>query len=148
MSNSEEVGIGRGCENLGTPVRTNTTPLFDVPHGFTTREGGVSTGPFASLNLGLNTGDARGNVLENLVIAARAASLAPGALALVKQVHGDKVVRAGPAAQADGVLVPELEADAIWTEKEGQAVAVTVADCVPLLLLDVKSRRVGAVHAG
>jgi polyphenol oxidase len=129
-------------------VQTNTTPLFDVPHGFTTRDGGVSTGPFASLNLGLNTQDEAKKVLENLSIAARAAGLSPGALALVRQVHGNRVVRAGPAAQSALVTPPLTEADGVWTEREGQAVAVTVADCAPVLLLDVKSRRVAAVHAG
>jgi YfiH family protein len=129
-------------------VRTNTSPLFDVPHGFTTREGGVSTGPYKSLNLGLNTGDESKKVLENLALAARAAGFAPGALALVKQVHGNRVLRAGPMAQSELVAPPQLEADGIWSEREGVAVAVTVADCAPVLLLDVQTRRVGAVHAG
>lgn len=127
-------------------VGTNTSRLLDVPHGFTGREGGVSLGPYASLNLGLNTGDRREAVLENLALAARAAGLSPGQLALVRQVHGDRVVEA--AAPQAAFSAPSVDADAVWTSAPGQAVGVTVADCVPLLLLDVRTRRVAAVHAG
>lgn len=125
---------------------TNTSRLLDVPHGFTARAGGVSEGPYASLNLGLNTADRREAVLENLERAARAAGLGAGDLALVRQVHGDRVVEAAPRGQA--LAPPSVDADAVWTAARGQAVGVTVADCVPLLLLDVRSRRVAAVHAG
>jgi polyphenol oxidase len=124
----------------------NTSRLFDVPHGFTNRAGGVSQGPYASLNLGLNTEDARAVVLENLGRAAAAAGFGGEQLTLVNQVHGDRVVQA-PAPQSAFVL-PATDADAVWTQQRGQAVGVTVADCVPLLLLDVRTRRVAAVHAG
>lgn len=124
----------------------NTSRLLDVPHGFTTRAGGVSQGPYASLNLGLNTLDRREAVLENLGLAAKVAGVAGGQLALVGQVHGDKVVQAP--APGESFVAPSIEADAVWTQRRGQAVGVTVADCVPLLLLDVRTRKVAAVHAG
>ena len=131
-----------------THLVKHTSEHLGVPHGFTVRGGGVSTGPFDSLNLGLNTDDSPERVLQNLSLAARANGFAPGALALVRQVHGDRVLRAPAPTAGDAVLPPEAEADAVWTDVPGQAVAVTVADCVPLLLFDPKGRRVAAVHAG
>jgi polyphenol oxidase len=124
----------------------NTSRLLDVPHGFTTRAGGVSQGPYASLNLGLNTEDSRAAVVDNLGLAARAAGFGLERLALVKQVHGDRVVQAP--APANAFEAPATEADSVWTQQRGQAVGVTVADCAPLLLLDVRTGRVAAVHAG
>ncbi|MFZ5471294.1 MAG: peptidoglycan editing factor PgeF [Myxococcota bacterium] len=113
--------------------------LLPVPHGFSVREGGVSTGPFASLNLGFSVGDARAHVEENLARLARAANLRPEDVQCVSQVHGDVVLH-DPAVGA--------EADALWTEQPGSAVGVKTADCVPILLVDPVRRRVAAVHSG
>lgn len=126
--------------------------MLDVPHGFTTRAGGVSEGAFASLNVGLGTGDAEAAVKENLARVAALAKVAGRALYTARQVHGDRVVEAAapaePGGEGGGVPRPWVEADAVWTFRRGQAVGVRVADCVPLLLLDVRTRRVAAVHAG
>lgn len=61
----------------------------------------------------------------------------------VSQVHGDRVLQFGPRAPAQ-----TLEADALWTEHPGVAVAVKTADCVPVLLADTADKRVAAVHSG
>jgi YfiH family protein len=121
--------------------------LLPVPHGFATREGGVSEGPFASLNLGFSTGDAQERVLENLRRMAAAARAPLGALCRVSQVHGDRVLQAR-GGEGEALRPVEGEADGLWTEAPGTWVAVGTADCVPVLLVDPDGQRVAAVHSG
>ena len=125
---------------------TLKSPLLEaipmVRHGFSTRRGGVSPGPFASLNLGMNTADDPKRVAANRGRLAR--SLGSGFLDLVcaTQIHSDDIVqiRAGETI--------EREADALWSKHSGVAVGITVADCVPLLFADTRGAAVAAVHAG
>jgi YfiH family protein len=115
-----------------------TSRRLSVPHGFSTRAGGVSVGPFASLNAGAGVGDDPLAVAENLARLVRAAG---GPIATAKQVHGAEVVRtSGPGIEA--------MADALWTDEPGGSVGVRTADCVPILIEDPGGRRVAAVHAG
>jgi YfiH family protein len=116
-------------------------------HGFPTREGGVSQGPFASLNAAVSVGDERALVDENLRRLARAAEVAPGLLLTVSQVHSDVVVEA-KGGGGDAITPPLAEADALWTDRVGVAVGVRTADCLPVLLEDRAGGRVAAVHAG
>jgi hypothetical protein len=102
---------------------------------FTTRNGGVSEGPFASLNLGLWTDDDEDRVRENR---ARVERIGGGRLAQGRQVHGATVVESDP----DTVV----EADGQVTDRPGVAPIVLVADCVPIAL--VSPEAVGMVHAG
>jgi len=105
----------------------------------TGRQGGVSTGPYASLNLGSHVSDDSEAVRENRDRVARAA----GAHALItcRQVHSSAVV--------DALSVsPTTEADAISTALSGLALATLVADCVPLVLIDETSSHYCVVHAG
>jgi hypothetical protein len=124
-----------------------TSPLLPVPHGFATRAGGVSEGPYASLNLGFSVGDAREKVLENHRRLAAAAGAPLGALSRVSQVHGDRVLEAR-GGEGEDLRPVEGEADGLWTEVPGAWVAVGTADCVPVLLVDPDGRRVAAVHSG
>lgn len=115
-------------------------------HGFSLRTGGVSQGPFASLNLGRSVGDAPEAVARNVVRFAEAVGLDPDRLYEVSQVHGRgvRVVR-----EDDEVLaVRREEADALVARAPGHAVAVRTADCVPILLADPQRGAVAAVHAG
>jgi YfiH family protein len=125
-----------------------SSSLLPVPHGFSTREGGVSEGPFASLNLGFSVGDERERVAENLARVARQAGVEPSALRTVSQVHGAAVLEVS--SRAGGPEVPPVvgEADAVWTGLAGEAVGVKTADCVPILLVDLEGRHVAAVHSG
>ncbi|NTX03636.1 peptidoglycan editing factor PgeF [Myxococcus sp. CA040A] len=125
-----------------------TSSLLPVPHGFATRAGGVSEGPFASLNLGFSTGDDRAKVEENLRRLATAAGAPLGALSRVSQVHGDRVLEVRVEEGGDTLRPPEGEADGLWTEVPETWVAVGTADCVPVLLVDPDGRRVAAVHSG
>jgi YfiH family protein len=117
--------------------------LEGVPHGFLTRTGGVSTGGYASLNVGIGSNDAPGLVAENRRRAADA--VLPGArLATVYQVHG---------ADAVSILEPfedqlRPHADALVTNRAGIALGILTADCAPVLFADVAAGVVGAAHAG
>jgi YfiH family protein len=123
-------------------------PLLPVPHGFTVRAGGVSEGPFASLNLSVAVGDAPEAVERNYARLSRAVGVAPSAWRRVSQVHGDAVVRAPEWQGAEGLPPPCATADGVWTDTPGLVVGVLTADCVPVLLVDPDGRRVAAVHAG
>ena len=109
---------------------------------FTTRPGGVSTGPYASLNLGAHVGDDASNVLENR---RRLGELLPVEPAWLNQVHGVNVVLAEtvPSLDAD-----HLKADAVVTAQRHTPCAVLVADCLPVLLCSEDGTIVGAAHAG
>jgi YfiH family protein len=111
-----------------------------VRHGFSIRAGGVSAGPFASLNLGGSVGDDPAAVAENVRRLAARADVA--GFATVHQVHGDELVEGRPG------LPPATPADGVLSVPGGPAPAVKTADCVPVLLFDRASGRVAAVHAG
>ena len=121
---------------------------IDAVHGFTTRHGGVSKGPFDSLNLGLHRGDDPENVAENRRRLASALGFDLDKLVLTHQTHSD-IVRAVTGKDAVGFdhrLYPE--SDAIITNEPGVALWVFTADCTPVLLWDCVTGAVGAVHAG
>jgi YfiH family protein len=110
-------------------------------HAFTTlRYGGVSTGPFASLNLALHVGDNPEHVRENRRRIREMLNL-PGEPVWLEQVHGGQVV------QADTVQGLQ-QADAGFTAVPGVVCAVLTADCLPLLLCTQSGTAVAAVHAG
>lgn len=115
-------------------------------HAFSTRQGGASTGPFATLNLARSVGDELAAVEENLRRFAEGAGIDVGALYAASQVHGAevRVVRRAE----DPVAVRAVEADALVASEAGVAVSVRTADCIPVLLADPASGRVAAVHAG
>ncbi len=102
----------------------------------TTRDGGVSTGSYASLNLGDHVGDAPADVAENRARMRRELCLPTEPLWL-NQVHGIAVAEGqGGCADASVAFAP------------GAVCAVMTADCLPLLLCDRAGTRVAAVHAG
>ncbi|MGC0154762.1 peptidoglycan editing factor PgeF [Chromobacterium vaccinii] len=105
----------------------------------TTRSGGVSQPPYASLNLGAHVGDAPDHVAANR---ARLRDELPAEPAWLNQVHGIAVVDAA----AVGADAPD--ADASFARAPGAVCAVMTADCLPLLLCDDAGGVVAAVHAG
>ncbi len=120
-----------------------TTPLLSVRHGFIGRQGGVSTGIFASLNVGLGSADVPENVRENRRRAVHA--IAPGAaLVTLHQVHSNIVIPVTAAfADAD-----RPHADAMVTATPGLALGILTADCAPILLADAGAGIIGAAHSG
>jgi YfiH family protein len=106
----------------------------------TTRDGGVSSGAYASLNLGDHVGDDPQLVARNRAIAERAIRARP---VYLKQVHGASNVIA-----IDGNTEDGAEADGCWTSQRGIACTIMVADCLPVLFATDDGSRVGAAHAG
>ena len=104
----------------------------------TTRAGGVSCGPYASLNLGESVGDDAAAVAANR---ARVRVLLPAAPRWLRQVHGNQVVI------ADAVTAP-VAADATVTRRRDVVCAVSIADCMPVLFCDRAGTTVAAAHAG
>ncbi|HEU4701850.1 MAG TPA: polyphenol oxidase family protein [Conexibacter sp.] len=107
---------------------------------FTTRRGGVSEGPYASLNLGRWTDDDGDAVDRNRRIVADTVGVALDAVVQGRQVHGNRVERR---AAADGAL---NEADGQATSTEGLAALVLTADCLPVAL--IAPGAVAMLHAG
>jgi YfiH family protein len=126
-------------------IRSNLlAALPGIAHGFFTRDGGVSSGLYATLNVGLGSQDARDAVIENRARVARALGVADHALAMPYQVHSpDVVVVEEPWPHGEGP-----HADAVVTARPGLAVGVATADCGPILFADAKGHAVGAAHAG
>lgn len=104
----------------------------------TTRSGGVSTGPYASCNLGLQTGDDPLAVARNRALLRR---LLPQEPRWLRQVHGAVV------ADADQLTDPP-EADASVARHAGTVCAIMIADCMPVMLCDERGTLVAAAHAG
>lgn len=129
----------------GIPVWTS--PAFDsvpgVRHGFTTRGGGGSTGPYASMNLSRSVGDESRAVDENRAALANALRIDAALIRLQTQVHGADVLPV----PADQNVIP-VRADAFYTNRVGLPAIVGIADCVPILLAAYDGRAVAAVHAG
>lgn len=108
--------------------------------GGTGRSGGVSEGPYASLNLADHVGDDPADVAENR---RRVEEAAGGPLVVAAQVHGTRVrVVGGPFDR------PPPEADALVTRTPGLVLGVLVADCTPVLVADPEAGVVGVAHAG
>ena len=105
------------------------------------RAGGVSTGPFASLNLSLSVGDEPAAVAENRV---RFEAAVGARITWPWLEHGAAVVRLGP----DEPHHATRPADGCWTSERGVACTVTAADCMPVLFALRDGRAVGAAHAG
>jgi YfiH family protein len=117
---------------------------LSVPHGFFTRQGGVSTGPFASLNCSLSGADDPENVRRNRALVAAEFGVVPEHLLGLKQVHGAAVVTVtAPWAMGEGPA-----ADAMVTATPGLALGIITADCAPVLFADEARKIVGAAHAG
>lgn len=106
-----------------------------------TRAGGVSTGAYASLNLGMRAGDDPAKVAANRARLAEVVGL-PAEPLWLHQVHGSRVIT------VDEVAGGEPEADAAVTHLSGRVLAVLTADCLPIFLAAVDGSAVGIVHAG
>jgi YfiH family protein len=117
--------------------------LGNLPHGFFTRRGGVSSGLYASLNCGPGSGDDALAVQENRRrVAARLQ--APLGLASLYQVHGRDVVIVDDRYD----IAQRPKADGMATTRAGIALGILSADCAPVLFADSQAGVIGACHAG
>lgn len=129
------------------------TTLPGIGHAFSTRQGGVSRPPFHTLNLGTAVPDDRAAIRENRRRFFDALGLDPSRIVRVWQVHGDEVlVVDGALAQRTNfprlLLDEHYRYDAMVTDREGLALVITTADCLPIFIADPVRRAVAAVHAG
>lgn len=122
-----------------------------VDAALTTREGGVSTGPFGTLNLGMHVGDDPDAVVENRRRAARALGATLSDLVVGHQVHGTSAALVGPGDAGRGSAAPDdaIEGtDVLVTASVGPVLVTLAADCSPILLCDPAARVLATVHAG
>lgn len=128
-----DAGAERGPRAAGQSVRMV----------FTTRDGGASTGPYASFNLGDHVGDRPEDVAANRRRLAGGIGLDERRLVWMEQVHSRTV------ATVDGPIDGPLEVtDGVVTASRDLALVVLTADCVPILLADERAGVIAAVHAG
>ncbi len=106
-----------------------------------TRHGGVSPAPYQSLNLGKSTEDDPANVAENRRRFCASLGFQPAQMAWSKQVHGDQIRHATEPGGGEGF-------DALVTNVPGILLAVSVADCTPILVYDAQHQAIAAIHAG
>jgi hypothetical protein len=123
---------------------TSLSAISGIRHAFFTRQGGVSDGVYASLNGGAGSRDRPEKVRENRARMATALGVTPERLLTAYQVHSpDAVVIQQPWRAEE-----RPRADAVVTRRPGIAIAVTTADCGPVLLADATAGVIGAAHAG
>ncbi len=127
-----------------TPIAaSNLAALPGIKHAFFTRNGGVSTGLYDSLNVGRGSKDDAADVVENRRRAAAWFGAEPDALLTCYQIHSPKVLI------ADGPWGDERpEADGVAATRAGLVCGALSADCAPVLLADPEARVVAACHAG
>jgi polyphenol oxidase len=131
-----------------------TWPVFDglpVDAVVTTRRGGVSTGRYESLNLGLHVGDDDELVLRNRERVAAAIGTVLDHFVFCEQAHQRTIAvvgaeHRGRGARSRSTAIPVT--DALVTATPDVVLVIMVADCVPLVLLDPVARVLGCVHAG
>jgi len=126
-------------------IRLHTSPLLaigGIVHGFPERAGGVSSGTYASLNLGKRWGDEPANVDENRRRLAVEAGFARDGLVMTRHVHGTSVHTVGEP------LADDAEFDGMVSSRIGSTLGAFAADCVPILFADPEARVIGAAHAG
>jgi polyphenol oxidase len=117
----------------------------------TARDGGVSSGPYATLNLSLTVGDDPARVLENRRRLAAALGAGSGDFVFARQVHGAGVRVVGDADRGSGAFRLDdaiADTDALVTTTPGVLLAILTADCVPIVLHDPVAGVLACVHAG
>ncbi|MCR5277890.1 MAG: peptidoglycan editing factor PgeF [Lachnospiraceae bacterium] len=132
-----------------TELSTVRSSLISYPHGFSTRTGGVSTGIFESLNLGMNRGDDPELVKENYRRFLSSCGIEKEEFVCGEQVHGNNVMVVGKEHARPPYGYDELfMADGYVTAEAGVPLVIFIADCIPLLMADEKAGVVASVHCG
>lgn len=126
---------------IKSPLLEQYTWLY---HGFLTNSGGYSKGNFSSLNLSYSVGDDSNSVDKNWLVVKN--NLPFKEIQLIKQIHSDIIIETNEF-KGDSSLLSE-EGDGLITSTIGLGIGILTADCVPVLIVDVKERKVAAVHSG
>ncbi len=132
----------------------NGIPYFSNPeldrlgwaiHGFLTRQGGTSPSPFHSLNVGLNSTDQKENILKNLGLITHTFEFKEKRLLLLNQMQKDGILSIRPSDESVSSFLPY---DAMITNLSNLILGIKTADCLPILIVDVKKRVISAIHSG
>lgn len=115
-----------------------------LDHGIFTRRGGISQGPYSSLNVGATVGDDLAHVRENKRRVFEALNRPANSSYEIWQVHSATILVADEPRQGE----PFPKADGVITDRKGITLSMRFADCVPIMLVDPLNRAVGMVHAG
>ncbi len=137
-----------GMELYGT---FSTFPEEMVVHGVTARNGGVSKGPYESMDMALHTGDEEADVVENRRRFLGRLGLDFNRLTTAEQIHGDRIVRVDERNAGRGRLKYEdaiSGTDALITDVPGIPLMLCFADCTPVLLFDPVHRAAAIAHGG
>lgn len=118
--------------------------IDSIRHGFFTREGGASSGLYASLNCGPGSGDDLQAVQENRKRVAMALGQPNAPVLTCHQIHSPNVATVS----APWQQTHAPQADALATKTPGLVLGVLTADCLPVLFADPKAKVVAAAHAG
>ncbi len=137
-------------EEAGVPFYAPFCDLPFVRAGFTTREGGVSEGEFATLNFRINCRDTKENLAENVRRVSAAFHTSPENIVTTTQEHTTCVLRVGKEDGGTGFVRPRFSegVDGLITNEAGITLFTFFADCVPILLCDPIKKAVGSVHSG
>lgn len=120
-----------------------------VSHGISTRLGGVSTGVWASLNLGFHRGDPGPNVSENYRRFTSALGIPLSNTVFSAQTHTVNLRRVYPSDRGKGIGPTDIrQTDGLYTNEPDVALVTFYADCIPLLFLDPVKKAVAASHSG
>ena len=144
MGTDTRVAVGRVANSKINVLNSEILELPWLLHGFSTRRGGCSAAYGGSaLNLGFTKQDTHANVERNREAFLRSLGADPRAWHLVtqRQVHSDLV-------HYIATPDPHPTGDGLITDRPGLLLGVQTADCLPVLLVDIKRRAVAAVHAG
>ena len=115
-----------------------------INHCFVSKNGGFSEGIYRSLNCGRGSKDNKKNIKKNLSLVAKKMKINQKRLLLMHQTHSNKVI----IINEKNKNTNKFKCDAFLTKLKGFALGVVTADCVPVLLFDLKNKMIGCVHAG
>ena len=121
----------------------NFKKLKNINHCFFSKKNGFSKGIYKSLNCGRGSKDDKKNINKNLIFVSDRMGVLKNKLILMHQTHSNKVVEI-----RKNNYKKKIKADAMITKMKGVALGVLTADCVPVILYDIKNQIIGCVHAG
>ncbi len=117
--------------------------IKQINHCFFSRKNGFSRGLYKSLNCGRGSNDKKRNIDKNLNYVAVRMNVEKGKLVLMNQTHSNKVIEIKKNNYKKKIL-----ADAMISKMKGIALCVLTADCVPVVIYDIKNNIIGCIHAG
>ena len=117
--------------------------IKQIKHCFFSKKNGFSKGIYKSLNCGKGSKDNKNNIYKNLDFVAKKMGIKKNKLILMHQTHSNKVVEI-----TKYNFKNKINADAIITKMNDIAIGVLTADCVPIIICDIRNKIVGCVHAG